>query len=124
VQVVLSKTSAVPLYEQIRSQLHDAIYSGDVGVGSRLPSLRQLAAELRVSILTVTRAYNDLVAAGAVDNVHGLGFVVLPVDAETAREHLSQALAEAALGVVRAARAARVGAPAVHDLIDSVWEEP
>src|SRR5690554_5326901 len=67
-RVIISTSASVPIYEQIKTQARSAILSGEVQTGSTLPSLRQLAAELRVSVITVTRAYNDLVAEGLVRN--------------------------------------------------------
>lgn len=120
-EIVLSSSSGVPMYEQIKAQVRSAVYEQDLRVGERLPSLRQLAADLRVSIMTVTRAYNDLVAEKIVVNEHGRGFVVAPVDADSARAAMLARLDDAVAEVAAAARGARVTRNELHNLIDQKW---
>ena len=62
--VVLSNTAGVPIYEQIAQQVRDAILTGQVEADEMLPSIRALARDLRVSVITTTRAYSDLVTDG------------------------------------------------------------
>lgn len=120
-RVVISSSTTVPIYEQIKTQVRSAILSGSVPAGSTLPSLRQLAADLRVSVITVTRAYNDLVAEGLVRNEHGRGFVVRDVDPAVAAGALEKRV-EAALTELRvAARHARIDIDEVHRRLDEVW---
>ena len=79
--VVLSNTAGIPIYEQIKRQIKEAILTDRVAVDERLPSIRVLARDLRVSVITTTRAYSDLTAEGFVANVPGKGYFVLPRDA-------------------------------------------
>ena len=121
-RVVISSSTTVPIYEQIKTQVRSAILSGDVPAGSTLPSLRQLAADLRVSVITVTRAYNDMVAEGLVRNEHGRGFVVRDIDPAVAAGGLEKRV-EAALTELRvAARHARIDIDEVHRRLDEVWK--
>ncbi len=121
--IVLSSSSGVPMYEQIKSQIRAAIYGGDLEVGQQLPSLRQLAADLRVSLITVTRAYNDLVAERVVNNEHGRGFVVVAVDPDSARAALGARLDAAVTEVVAAARGARTSRAELNILLDEKWSK-
>lgn len=109
------------MYEQIKSQVRSAIYGGDLQVGEQLPSLRQLAADLRVSLMTVTRAYNDLVAERLVINEHGRGFTVVTVDADSARAALGGRLESAVIELVAAARGARIERSELDILLDEKW---
>ena len=120
-EIVLSSSSGVPMYEQIKTQVRSAIYSGDLQVGEQLPSLRQLAADLRVSLMTVTRAYNDLVAERLVINEHGRGFAVVTVDADSARAALGDRLEAAAIELVAAAHSARIARAELDILLDEKW---
>lgn len=72
-KLIISSVSGEPIYEQIKSQIRSVIMSGELTAGEALPSLRKLAKELRVSVLTVTRAYNELADEGLVENVQGKG---------------------------------------------------
>jgi GntR family transcriptional regulator len=120
-RIVLSSSSGVPMYEQIKTAVRGAVHSGELPPGTMLPSLRQLAAELRVSMVTITRAYNDLVAEGVVANEHGRGFAVLPVDPDVALTALVERVDTAVQDVVRAARAARLTREDLDSRIDDEW---
>ncbi len=80
------------MYEQIVDQVRDAIWRGDLPSGTPLPSLRQLAKDLEVSLITTTRAYNELAAARLIGNQAGRGSFVLPQDEEDTRAHLLERL--------------------------------
>lgn len=87
-QVVLSNTSGVPIYEQIKHQVKDAILAGELAEDAMLPSIRSLARDLRVSVITTTRAYTDLAAEGFLTNVPGKGYFVLPRDSDLVHEQI------------------------------------
>lgn len=120
-RVVISTSVSVPIYEQIKTQVRSAILSGDVPTGSTLPSLRQLAADLRVSVITVTRAYNDLVAEGFVRNEHGRGFVVPEIDPAVATGELAKRVDAAILELRLAARHARIDLDEVRRRLEKIW---
>lgn len=120
-KVVISTSARVPIYEQIKTQVRSAILSGDEPTGSTLPSLRQLAADLRVSVITVTRAYNDLVAEGLIRNEHGRGFVVREVDPAVASGGLAQRIDAALTELLVAARHARLDIDDLHRRLDEAW---
>jgi GntR family transcriptional regulator len=86
--VVLSNGAGVPLYQQIKDQLGAAILSGELADGDALPSVRALARDLRISIITTTRAYSELAAEGFIATVPGKGAYVLPLDSALVREQL------------------------------------
>ncbi|WP_144765734.1 GntR family transcriptional regulator [Curtobacterium sp. 9128] len=121
--IVLSTTSGVPMYEQIKNQVRSSVHAGDPPAGALLPSLRGLAAELRVSVITVTRAYNDLVAEGIVVNEHGRGFVVQAVDTAVASAALADRVDRAVAEVVAAARVARMDLTQITEKVEEEWNE-
>lgn len=120
-KIVVSTDSTIPIYDQIRVQVRSAILSGAVAAGTNLPSLRQLAADLRVSVITITRAYNDLVAEGLVSNEHGRGFVVLEIDPQTASTALRERVNDVLEDLYTAAHHAGLSSADVHRLIDETW---
>ena len=85
-KMVVSLTSGVPLYVQIVDQIRQQIVSGELAEGEPLPSLRALASDLRVSLITTTRAYNELAAEGLTVNVPGKGSFVAQIDSDAARQ--------------------------------------
>lgn len=84
--IIISGDSAIPLYEQITSQLKEKILQGKLEQGSMLPSIRALAKELRVSIITVKRAYEELEQEGFVETTPGKGTYVSMDNRERLRE--------------------------------------
>ena len=85
--VILNNSSGQPFYEQIREQVKRLIQTGQLQEGEALPSLRQLAKELRVSVITTKRAYEELEQAGYLCSVAGKGsFAAHPGREEVRRE--------------------------------------
>ena len=75
-RIVLSSTSDIPMYEQIKNHIKDAILNNEIKDGDILPSIRHLSTELRVSVITTNRAYDELVSEGLVSSVQGKGYFV------------------------------------------------
>ncbi|MCR2051375.1 GntR family transcriptional regulator [Actinomyces bowdenii] len=118
--VVLSNTAGVPIYEQIAQQVRDAILTGQVEADEMLPSIRALARDLRVSVITTTRAYSDLVADGFLANVPGKGYFVLPRDSELAREQVLREVEEHLDRAVERARLAQLSGEELHDMLETI----
>lgn len=76
-KIIISNHSELPIYAQIREQIKEQIMSGALSEGSTLPSIRQLAKELGISVITTTRAYNELESEGFITAMQGRGSVVL-----------------------------------------------
>lgn len=75
-RIIISSTSGIPMYEQIKNQIKDAILNNEIKNGEMLPSIRHLATELRVSVITTNRAYDELAAEGLISPVQGKGYFV------------------------------------------------
>lgn len=123
VQIVLSQTSSTPLYEQIKDQLRAAVFTGALAPGEALPSLRALARDLQVSLITVTRAYNDLAAEQLIGTRQGKGTVVLPVDPQKLRAHAQQRIRRGFTDSVEAARLAGIGLDELGAELRRVWND-
>ena len=98
--IIISNSAGVPIYEQITQQMKGLILRGELREGEALPSMRLLAKELRISVITTKRAYEELEREGFLTTVPGKGCFVAPRDLELVREetlrrveeHLSQAV--------------------------------
>lgn len=89
--LIISNTSGKPIYEQIYTQVKNCIISGELSPGEALPSIRALAKDLRISVITTTRAYDELERDGFIDRVPGKGCYVAEKNLELVREaHLKQ----------------------------------
>ena len=99
--ILIDNRSGLPIYEQIVSQLREQIFSGALQEDEALPSIRDLARDLRISVITTKRAYEELAGAGLIYTLPGKGSFVAARNAELLREehlrqieeHLSAALA-------------------------------
>ncbi len=103
--IFIDNKSGAPIYEQIYAQLKAQIISGALGEDELLPSIRALAKDLRISVITTKRAYDELERDGLIYTVAGKGCFVAPKNTELLREehlrqlesHLAEALRLAAL---------------------------
>ena len=104
--MILSNSSGKPIYEQITDQIKEQIMTGALAAGDALPSMRLLAKELRISVITTKRAYEELEREGFLTSVPGKGCFVAPQNPALLREtqlrqveeHLSRAVDEARRG--------------------------
>lgn len=85
-KIVISNTVNMPIYEQIVNQIRDAVINGELKAGEGMPSIRVLAKELTVSVITTKRAYEELEKEGVIESVHGRGFYVC----EQKNDHLRE----------------------------------
>ena len=86
-EIIIYNTSETPIYEQIAGQIKGLILSGELKSGEALPSLRLLAKNLRVSVITTKRAYEELEREGFINTVAGKGCFVAKQNLELAREN-------------------------------------
>lgn len=84
--IIISNSSSKPIYEQITSQIKNMIINGELKEGTALPSMRVLAKELRISVITTKRAYTDLERDGFIETVTGKGSFVAPKNLEFIKE--------------------------------------
>lgn len=113
--IIISNTAGIPLYEQIREQIKTAIFNGELIEGDSLPSIRQLAKDLKISVITTMRAYDELEQKGFVVSVQGKGCFVQPQNTELMRE---QKLREVEAGLFAAINAAKMAKLTKEELLN------
>ena len=121
-KLIISNISGVPIYEQIKQQVKAAILSGELKEEEALPSLRTLAKDLRISVLTVTRAYTELEQEGFVKNVQGRGCFVLGSGSELMKEQLIRKVENSLTEAIKAAKIANLSNEELHHLLDILLE--
>ena len=119
-RVVLSNSAGVPLYEQIKQQVKWAILAGELVDGEGLPSVRSLARDLRISVITTSRAYTELAAEGFITNVAGKGAYVAPIDSALVREQLLRQVEDGLQAALHAARFAGLDRDDVVQMLDGL----
>ena len=113
--IIISNSSGKPIYEQITSQIKQKIMQGELKEGYALPSMRLLAKDLHISVITTKRAYEDLERDGFITTVVGKGSFVASTDSEFLRE---EQLRTAEAHLTQAVRAARLGGIDIEELVE------
>jgi GntR family transcriptional regulator len=121
-KLIVSNRSGIPIYEQIKEQIKVAIFSGELHEDELLPSIRQLARDLKISVITTTRAYSDLEREGFIVNVQGKGCFVLPRNVELARENAMHKMENSLNTAITAAKAEHITKDEVIERLNLLWE--
>lgn len=103
-KITIKNKSELPIYEQIEQQMKAQILDGTIAEDEQLPSIRQLSRDLKISVITITRAYNDLADEGFIISVQGKGYFVAPRNNDLLRERM---LFEMEDGLEKAVRCGR-----------------
>ena len=121
-QIYLSNSGQEPIYAQITRQIKDKILSGELKEGDALPSIRLLAKELRISVITTKRAYEDLEAAGFIVTMPGKGSFVAPQNPALHREESLKQVESHLQEAVDAARRGGITLAEVSETLQLLWE--
>jgi GntR family transcriptional regulator len=121
--IIISNTSSVPIYEQIEQQIKNMIASGTLQEGEMLPSMRFLAKELRISLITTKRAYEELEKEGLVYSKPGKGFYVSKSKTEMLKEKRIQTLEVQMLELIRQCKSAELSKEDVMGMLDVLFDE-
>ncbi len=121
-ELYISNSSGVPIYAQITEQIRTKILTGELKEGDALPSIRALAKELRISVITTKRAYEDLEQAGFVNTVPGKGSFVAVQNPELHREEALRQVEEHLTEALEAARLGGIGPEEVRETLNLLLE--
>lgn len=89
-KIIISNSSLVPIYKQIKNQIINQIISDDLKEGESIPSIRVLANEIKISVMTIKKAYDELENEGYIKSVQGKGTFVLPRNTELIKENANK----------------------------------
>lgn len=121
--IILSNSSGKPIYEQIADQVKEQILAGALSAGDALPSMRVLAKELRISVITTKRAYEELERDGFLDNVPGKGCFVAPQNRELLREAQLRRVEEKLTQAIEEARRGAVSLEELKEMLTELYQE-
>lgn len=122
-EIILSNSTAKPIYEQITDQIKHMILDGTLKGGDALPSMRTLAQDLRISVITTKRAYNDLEAEGYITTVAGKGCFVSSIDPELLRENNVRKMERHMQDAIDIAKRCGIGLGELTEILEILFEE-
>jgi GntR family transcriptional regulator len=122
-KVIISNSSPDPIYEQITKQVKAQILSGDLAEGQALPSIRRLAHDLQISVITTKRAYDELEKEGFINTVGGKGTFVAVQNPELLREKKMKIVEEKLAQAVDEAKLMGIGEDQIVHMLQLLFQE-
>ncbi|MBP0963811.1 MAG: GntR family transcriptional regulator [Oscillospiraceae bacterium] len=114
--------SSTPIYKQISDSLRDDILNGTLKEGEYLPSIRGLAKDLKISVITTMKAYEELSEQGLVTAIQGKGYVVNARNSEMLREQQQRLVEDSLLAAISSARTAGITSDELKELLNTLLE--
>lgn len=122
-QIIISNKTKEPIYEQITNQVKSSILAGDLPEGTALPSIRQLAKDLQISVITTKRAYEELEKAGFIYSIVGKGSFVAEQNLEVMRERKFKAMEDQLSAVIANSQELGLTLDDLQQLLTTLYEE-
>ncbi|WP_128895240.1 GntR family transcriptional regulator [Longirhabdus pacifica] len=122
-QIIISNSSKEPIYEQITNQIKSSILAGDLCKGTALPSIRKLAKELQVSVITTKRAYEELEKEGFIYSIVGKGSFIAEQNLEMMREKKLKVIEEQLMAAITNSREMDLPFEELQQLLNILYEE-
>lgn len=122
-KIIISGASQEPLYEQIANQIKNQIILGELKPGDALPSIRKLAKELQISVITTKRAYDELEKDGFIETVGGKGSFVSADNKELFQEKRLRMLEEKLSEIIAESRYLGISVEELKEMIDLLYKE-
>ena len=121
--IIISNSGEQPIYEQITNQIKDKIMRGEIKGGDALPSMRTLAKDLHISVITTKRAYEELERSGFIHTVVGRGSFVADANMEVMKEEQYRKVEAILTEGVRLAKQSGITCDELEDIVRMVYEE-
>jgi GntR family transcriptional regulator len=122
-KIIISNSSPDPIYEQVNRQVKGQIISGELREGEALPSIRRLAQDLQISVITTKRAYEELEKEGFIDTVEGKGSFVAMQNKELLREKKMKIVEEKLAAAVEQSRLLGISRAELEEMLDLLYGE-
>ena len=120
--IIISNNSSVPIYEQLENAIKEAIFSNELKEEDMLPSVRSLANDLKISFLTVKRAYDELEQAGFIKTVQGKGSFVAPKNLELIKEEKLKEIQDYIEKIYDISKISNISEEEVKELFKMIFE--
>ena len=123
VKILISNTSDTPLYQQIKDQIKDAILKEELVEGDALPSIRAFANDLKVSVLTIRRVYEELEQEGFIVSQVGIGTFVSTSNLELLRDSKRRLVEQKMADMIQTAKSLKISKEELNSMMDILYEE-
>ena len=121
--IIISNNSSIPIFEQIENAIKQAIFSNELKEEEMLPSVRNLANDLKISFLTVKRAYDELEKAGFIKSVQGKGTFVAPKNMELMKEEKLKEIQDYIEKIYDISKISNISEEEIKELFKMIFEE-
>lgn len=121
-KMIISNSSSVPIYEQIKSSIIEQIINGELSEGEAIPSIRSLASDIRISVMTIKKAYDELERDGYIVTVQGKGSFVAPRNVELAKEQAKKDIEASLEKVIKTSKMFNISEDEIIDLFKFLME--
>ena len=121
--IIITNSSGLPIFEQIENAIKEAIFSNELKEGEMLPSVRSLANDLKISFLTVKRAYDELEKAGFIKTVQGKGSYVAPKNLDLIKEEKLKEIQGYIEKIYDVSKISNISKEEVSELFKMIFEE-
>lgn len=123
VNIIISNSSDIPIFKQISTSIKTSIYNGELEEGEALPSVRILANDLKISFLTVKRAYDELEAEGLIKTIPGKGSFIAPKNLELMKEEKLKEIQDLMDQIYKIAKLSNISKEEIKELFTIIFEE-
>lgn len=121
--IIISNSSGVPIYEQIEEQIKSQIMTGELAAGDALPSMRMLAKDLKISVITTKRAFEELERDGFIESVIGKGSFVKGANSELMRESMLRDIEDSLEKAADKAILGKISLDEMKEMLTVIFEE-
>lgn len=120
-KIIISNSSSVPIYEQIKNQIINQILSNELNENDMIPSIRSLASDIRISVMTIKKAYDELELEGYIKTIQGKCSFVAPKNPELAKERANKEIEDYISKIINVAKKYNINKKEIIDLFKFIY---
>ena len=120
-RIIISNSSSIPIYEQIKSAIINQIMAGELVEGEMIPSIRNLACDIKISVMTIKKAYDELESEGYIKSVQGKGTFVSSINDELLKEKANKDIEENIYNIINIANKFDISKREILDLFEFIY---
>lgn len=120
-KIIISNISPVPIYEQIKNQIINQIMSDELREGDSIPSIRSLASDIKISVMTIKKAYDELESEGYIESIQGKGTFVAPKNIELVKEQANKEIESHISKIIEIASRFNISKKEILDLFKYIY---